>query len=309
MYRYKAQCTDLCRLDQYLAKRVDFLSRNQIQKLIEAGDIKVNSHRVNKKYIVQLGDVIEIVHEACKEPDILPERIELDILYENESVAVINKPKNMVVHIDDHNDSGTLVNALMHRFEYLSDTAGRKRLGIVHRLDKDTTGVILITKTNEAYEYMKTQFNERRVFKRYIALVHGGFSSKEGVIDLEIGRHPKNRLLRAVGGENSKSAITKYRVLESVEKFSLVECILETGRTHQIRVHMKHINHPIYGDNLYGIREDRDHPLGQYLHSQSIGFYDYKTKEYHEISADLPKYFIDTLKKLKFEYANHSDKM
>lgn len=303
MYRYQVECTDLCRLDQYLAKRVDFLSRNQIQKLIEAGDVKVNSHYVNKKYILQSGDVIEMLYEECVEPQVLPEKIALDILYEDESIAVINKPKNMVVHIDDHNYSGTLVNALMYHFDDLSDAAGHKRMGIVHRLDKDTSGVMLITKTNGAYYNIKAQFNSRKVFKRYIALVHGGFSLREGVIDLDIGRHPKNRLLRTVGGENSKPAVTKYRVLESVDKFSLVECILETGRTHQIRVHMKHINHPIYGDNLYGTKEDRNHPTGQYLHSLTIGFYDDKTGEYREFSADLPKYFMDTLKKLKFEYA------
>lgn len=304
MYRCQVEYTDSCRLDQYLAKKIDFLSRNQIQKLIEKGDVKVNSQTVNKKYIPQPGDVIDLVYEEAQKRDILPEDIPLGILYEDESVAVINKPKNMVVHIDDHNDSGTLVNALLHHFEHLSDVGGKERAGIVHRLDKDTTGVMLIAKTNEAYECLKAQFNDRRVFKRYIALVHGGFSVKEGIVDLDIGRHPKNRLLRAVGGENSKPAVTRYRVLQSVEKFSLVECILETGRTHQIRVHMKYLNHPIYGDNLYGIKEDRNHLQGQYLHSQSIGFYDVKTGEYHEISADLPEYFMDELKRLKFEYGS-----
>lgn len=296
-------------LSEYFKEENLAVSRTQIQNDIVKNLIKVNERDVDKKYIPKLSDVItykrslEELGRAGQKPEIevIAQDLSIEVIYEDEDVALINKPKNMVVHIDEHNHRNTLVNALKFRFESLSDAAGEDRPGIVHRLDRDTSGMMIIAKNNEAYEHLKLQFQNREIYKKYLALVHGGFAQKEGVIDACIGRHPKNRLLRGVNGDGARPAITEYKVLEEQGAYSLVQCVLLTGRTHQIRVHMKYCKHPIYGDNLYGIKAHREHEKGQFLHSHTLGFKHMKTGEYMEFSCELPQYFKDKLKSLGFQ--------
>lgn len=297
-------------LFEYFKKQNIDVSRTQIQNDIVKNLIKVNEQDVDKKYIPKYCDLIlyhrssDELARAGQKPErkVIAQDIALDILYEDQDVVLINKPKDMVVHIDDHNTQGTLVNALKFHFEHLCH-AESDRPGIVHRLDRDTSGIMIIAKNNDAYENLKLQFQKREIFKRYLTLVHGGFTQKEGIIDAPIGRHPKNRLLREVGGDAPRPAVTRYHVLEEQGAYSLVECILETGRTHQIRVHMKYSKHPVYGDNLYGIKAHRAHERGQYLHSHTLGFKHVKTGQYMEFSCKLPEYFTQELKSLGFQ--NH----
>lgn len=295
-------------LSHYFAQHEIKISRTKVQALIAQENVKVNGMRADKKTLLNSGDRVELMFsldefsEAPKRVrEIEAQEIFIEVLYEDEDIAVINKPKNMVVHLDETHREFTLVNALLHRFSSLSDLGGRERAGIVHRLDKETSGIMIVAKNNESHEKLKLQFQNREIFKSYLALVRGGFSVCEGVIDAPIGRSRSNRLLRAVDGEGAREARTRYRVVEECGGLSLVNCILETGRTHQIRVHMKHIKHPIYGDRLYGIKADRDHPNAQYLHSHTVGFTHFRTRRYMEFSCDLPAYFKETLKALHFQ--------
>lgn len=287
------------RLDVFLAEKLENFSRAKIQKLIETENVVVNSKISNKKYKTKLNDLVELSYVVEKIKCIEAQNIELEVLYEDDYVAVINKPKEMNVQIDEYHRSETLVNALMYRFKTLSNIGGEERLGIVHRLDKNTTGAIIICKTNYAFEDIKSQFQDRSIYKEYIAIVRGGFSDKTGVISEPIGRHPKERVLRAVAGENSKEAITHYEVLEEKGQYTLVKCILETGRTHQIRVHMKHIKHPILGDSKYGIKNDKYFNYNQFLHSHKIAFNHVKTGARIEVISPIPKYFEKIWQELK----------
>ena len=291
------------RLDSYLSEALKDMSRSHIKKMIDDGKILVNSKNAKPGYILKNGDSI-FVEEAALEPEdvgIESEDIELDIAYEDDDVIVINKPKDMVVHPAAGHYEGTLVNALMyHCRDSLSGINGELRPGIVHRIDKDTTGLIIACKNDAAHNSIAEQLKEHSITRRYIALVHGVVKEDEGRIDRPIARSRKDRKKMAVSDEpNAKNAVTNYRVLERFRDATLVECRLETGRTHQIRVHMSYIGHPLFGDEVYGLKKDSSRGQGQYLHAAVLGFRHPSTGEYIELSSELPEYFEQTLEKLR----------
>ena len=288
------------RIDRYLAEEMPERSRSYLQKLIKEQYIKVNNKPVKANYRLVLGDRVEVCIPEAKEPDIEPENIPLDILYEDEDVIVVNKPKQMVVHPAPGHYSGTLVNALMyHCGNELSGINGTSRPGIVHRIDMDTTGSLIICKNDRAHQGIAAQLKVHSITRKYRAIVHGRLT-EDGVVHTTIGRHPQNRKLMAVNVPNGKDAITHYRVLETFDRFTYIECQLETGRTHQIRVHMKSIGHPILGDDVYGPSKCPFAGLeGQTLHAMTIGFIHPTTGEYMEFHAPLPEYFEGLLEKLR----------
>lgn len=291
------------RLDQYLASQLDDFSRSYIQKLIENENVKVNNSicRV-KKEKVSAGDEVEITVPEPVELSIEPENIPLDIVYEDDDVLVVNKPKGMVVHPAAGNYTGTLVNAIMyHCGDRLSSINGVVRPGIVHRIDKDTSGLLMIAKTDRAHESLSAQLAEHSVTRKYYALVYHNIKDDEGIVNLPIGRDPGNRLRMAVTYENSKKAVTHYKVLERFGKYTLLQLILETGRTHQIRVHMSYLKHPLVGDMVYGPKKQTLPVTGQMLHAKVIGFVHPVTKEYMEFDSELPEYFNDILTRLRKE--------
>ena len=294
------------RLDQFLASQLEDFSRSYIQKLIENENVKVNNSVCSvKKEKVKSGDEVEIIVPEPVELTVDPENIPLDIVYEDDDVLVVNKPKGMVVHPAAGNYTGTLVNAIMyHCGDRLSSINGVVRPGIVHRIDKDTSGLLMIAKTDRAHESLSVQLAEHSVTRKYYALVYHNFKEDEGVIDKPIGRDPRNRLRNAVTYENSKRAVTHYKVLERFGKYTLVQCILETGRTHQIRVHMSYLKHPLVGDLVYGPKKQTLPVSGQMLHAKVIGFVHPVTGEYMEFDSELPEYFADILAKLRKENVN-----
>ena len=294
------------RLDQFLASQLEDFSRSYIQKLIENENVKVNNSVCSvKKEKVKSGDEVEITVPEPVELTVDPENIPLDIVYEDDDVLVVNKPKGMVVHPAAGNYTGTLVNAIMyHCGDRLSSINGVVRPGIVHRIDKDTSGLLMIAKTDRAHESLSVQLAEHSVTRKYYALVYHNFKEDEGVIDKPIGRDPRNRLRNAVTYENSKRAVTHYKVLERFGKYTLVQCILETGRTHQIRVHMSYLKHPLVGDLVYGPKKQTLPVSGQMLHAKVIGFVHPVTGEYMEFDSELPEYFADILAKLRKENVN-----
>ena len=289
------------RLDVILANALSETSRSFIQKLFEKDKIKVNGALcTSKKYKVKFGDKIEL---WIPEPEILAveaEDIPLDIVYEDDHVLVVNKPKGMVVHPAVGNYSGTLVNAIMfHCGERLSSINGVIRPGIVHRIDKDTSGLLMIAKNDAAHESLSKQLAEHSITRRYRALVYHNFKEEEGTVDAPIGRDPKNRLRQAVTPLNSKRAVTHYRVLERFGGYSLIEAELETGRTHQIRVHLAYKKHPLVGDAVYGPKKQSINVEGQMLHAKVLGFVHPATGEYMEFDSPLPEYFQEILDKLR----------
>jgi len=289
------------RIDKCLSAFIDSLSRSYIQKLIKEEQILVNSNPVKGSYRVKDKDEISVILPAATTPDILPEDIPLDILYEDKDIIVVNKPKGMVVHPAAGHYSGTLVNALMyHCGEDLSGINGVMRPGIVHRIDRDTTGSIIACKTNEAHLFIAEQLKEHSIQRRYRAICHGVLRQEEGTIDRPIGRHPTDRKKMAVNEKNGKRAVTHYKVLERFDKYTYIECTLETGRTHQIRVHMASIGHPLLGDEVYCAQKSNFRLQGQTLHAQFLGIVHPVTKEYMEFEAPLPEYFqklLDILQK------------
>ncbi|MDD5923020.1 MAG: RluA family pseudouridine synthase [Eubacteriales bacterium] len=289
------------RLDAFIASKVPDLSRNQASKLIESGLVSRNQDTCLKgKIRLSAGDLISVEIPEEKPDLIEPEEIPLDILYEDEDLLVVNKPRGMVVHPAVGNTSGTLVNALLwHTGGMLSDVNGPGRPGIVHRIDKDTSGILVCAKTNEAHLNLAEQFRVHSVLRVYTALVRDNMQESEGTVDVPIGRDPKNRLRRAVNGSNPKRAVTHYRVIRRFGKATLVECRLETGRTHQIRVHMAYIKHPLLGDPLYGVRKDRAHGSGQYLHAGVLGFTHPGTGEFLRFEVSLPDWFQEELVKME----------
>ncbi len=288
------------RIDQYITNALDGVSRSQVQKWIVNGLITSESGKVLKKnYILEKGDVISVDLPEPETLDILAENIPLDIIYQDEHVIVINKPQGMVVHPAPGNYTGTLVNALMYHVKDLSDIGGVIRPGIVHRIDKDTSGLLMVAKTNLAHHSLTAQLKEHSVDRVYTALVHGGFNVEEGTVNAPIGRHPQNRLKMAITYQNSRHAITHYQLIERLGAFSLVECRLETGRTHQIRVHMASIGHPLVGDPLYGTRKEKLTASGQYLHAKVLGFDHPLTGERMVFSAPLPPNFEKLLQRLR----------
>ncbi|MBO5174290.1 MAG: RluA family pseudouridine synthase [Eubacterium sp.] len=293
---------DGLRLDQYIAGRCMDLSRSYIQKLIKESRVTINKNIQTKtKTAVQESDIVNVSLPDPKELEIKPQDIPLDILYEDNDVLVVNKPKGMVVHPAPGHYEGTLVNAVLyHCRDNLSGINGVLRPGIVHRIDKDTTGALIVCKNDKAHQKIADQLRAHTITRSYRAIVYNNFSEDEGMINAPIGRHPTNRKKRMVTEKNSKEAITHYKVLDHLNhKFNYIECRLETGRTHQIRVHMSHIGHPLLGDEIYGPVNSKFKNLqGQTLHAATIGFIHPTTEEYMEFSAPLPDYFEKLLKTL-----------
>lgn len=281
------------RIDKCLAMLIDSLSRSFIQKMIKEEAVTVDGAPVKGSYRAKAEDQLAFLLPKAVEPDILPEDIPLDILYEDKDVIVVNKPKGMVVHPAAGHYSGTLVNALMyHCGKELSGINGVMRPGIVHRIDRDTTGSILVCKNDMAHSSIAAQLKEHSVTRRYHAICYGVLNEEEGVIDRPIGRHPTDRKRMAVNEKNGKEAVTHYRVLKRFDGYTYIECVLETGRTHQIRVHMASINHPLLGDEVYaGGRKSPFRLQGQTLHAKILGFRHPATGEYVEVDAPLPEYF------------------
>lgn len=288
------------RIDKFLTEFIDSLSRSYIQKLLNSGSITVNGQTIKANYRLKTDDNIQVVLPPAITPDIEPEDIPLSVLYEDEDVIVVNKPKGMVVHPAAGHYSHTLVNALLfHCRGQLSGINGVLRPGIVHRIDKDTTGSVIACKNDNAHASIAEQLKEHTIIRRYHAIVNGVLKEEQGSICTMIGRHPGDRKKMAVVKTCGKEAVTHYRVLKRFQKYTYVECILETGRTHQIRVHMAHIGHPLLGDGVYGPAKNVFHLEGQTLHAKILGFHHPKTNEYIETSAPLPEYFVQLLHSLK----------
>ena len=289
------------RIDSVLSLLLPETSRSFIQKLIEEGGVVLNSEPMtSKKYKVKAGDCVELTIPEPQQLVIEPENIPLDIVYEDDDVLVVNKPKGMVVHPAVGNYSGTLVNAIMfHCAGRLSSINGVVRPGIVHRIDKDTSGLLMIAKNNKAHESLSAQLAEHSITRRYKALVYNNFSEDEGTVDASIGRDPKNRLRQAVTQQNSKRAVTHWKVVERFGKYTLIEARLETGRTHQIRVHMAYIKHPLVGDPLHGPSKQAIAADGQLLHAEVLGFMHPTTGKYMEFTRPLPKDFQKILERLR----------
>lgn len=285
------------RIDTYLSKKLD-ISRSKVSKMLE-NNILVNDKKVKCSYIVKTNDVIKVEEYLEEVMDAIPEKMDLDIVYEDDDVIVVNKPNGMVVHPAVGNTKHTLVNGLMYHSNSLSSINGGFRPGIVHRIDAYTTGLLMVAKNDKAHEFLANQLSEQKAHRKYIALVWGVIKEDTATIDAPIGRDDKDRKKMAVisGG---KAAITELKVLERYKNATLVELTLQTGRTHQIRVHMNYINHPVVNDPVYGKRKIIDN-TGQCLHAKTLGFIHPKTKEYLEFSSELPECFTNILNKFKEE--------
>ena len=288
------------RLDQFLAAELTEHSRSYIQKLIREGRVTVNDKAMKPGGRIQADDKILMTVPPLQELSVLPEEMDLDILYEDEDVILINKPKDMVVHPCPGRYSGTLVNGLLaHCQDNLSGINGVLRPGIVHRIDKDTTGVLVVCKTDLAHRSLAEQLKEHSITRKYEAIVYNNIPEEEGTVDAPIGRNPSDRKKMAVEYKNGKRAVTHYRVIDHLNhQFNHIECQLETGRTHQIRVHMASIGHPLLGDEIYGPRNGRKGLEAQCLHARVLGFVHPRTGEYMEFEAPLPEYFKELLRKL-----------
>lgn len=287
------------RIDVFLNEMLDNLSRSALQKLIEKNEILVNSQPVNKNYKLREGDEISVNIPEPESIDILPENIPLDILYEDNDLIVVNKPQDMVVHPAPGHYSGTLVNALMyHCGDNLSGINGVLRPGIVHRIDKDTSGVLVAAKSEVAHRGLTEQLAEHSMKRIYNAIVYNSFKEDSGTVDKMLGRSEQDRKKMAVVQKGGRNAVTHYRVLQRMGKFTLLELQLETGRTHQIRVHMSHIGHPLLGDMVYGPKKQPYNLIGQVLHARVLGFVHPVTKEYMEFETKLPDYFEKLIIKL-----------
>lgn len=286
------------RLDKFVSLSMPELSRTLIQQYIKEGIVLVNGKIEKASYKIKLNDDIEISLPENKEMDVLPENIPLDIVYEDRDVIVVNKPSGMIVHPSSGIYSGTLVNALLYHCQDLSGINGVLRPGIVHRIDKETSGLLMIAKNDQAHRSLSEQLKNHTVTRRYVALVHGVIPHNHGKINAPIGRDINDRQKMAVTKTNSKEAITNFTVLKRYLDMSLIECRLETGRTHQIRVHMSYIGYPVYGDPKYGLKKD-DQTHGQFLHAKKLGFIHPTTGEYLEFESPLPTFFAGKLKELE----------
>ena len=288
------------RLDKFLSVRVEELTRSAAEPLAEQGQVSSGGKTLDKKYRLRAGDAIEVILPEPVGLDILPEAIPLDIRYEDADLLVVNKPKGMVVHPAAGHAGGTLVNALLaHCGDSLSGINGVIRPGIVHRIDKDTSGLLIVAKNDFAHQRLAEQIKEHSFTRMYEAVVHGNLKEDTGTIDAPIGRHPTDRKRMAVTEKNSRHAVTHFEVLARYKGFTHVRLKLETGRTHQIRVHMAYIGHPVAGDPVYGPKKPVPNLDGQCLHARVIGFVHPRTGEYLEITSELPSYFTAFLEKLK----------
>ena len=287
------------RLDKFLSAVLPDQSRSYLQKMIKDGSVLVNGKAQKASYRMEDQDEVLVDLPELKEPEIEAENIPLDILYEDDDLLMVNKPKGMVVHPSAGHLTGTLVNAVMyHCKDRLSGINGVMRPGIVHRIDMDTTGVLVICKNDKAHNHVAAQLKEHSITRKYRAIVHGVIKEEEGTVDASIGRHPVERKKMAAGVKNGKRAVTHYRVLQRFRNHTYIECQLETGRTHQIRVHMASIGHPLLGDTVYGPAKNPMHLQGQTLHAQVLGLIHPSTGEYLEVEAPLPEYFEKLLKSL-----------
>lgn len=289
------------RIDKFLADNLKDFTRSRIKNIILGENIAVNGTVITKaNFKLGDGDEIEITVPKAEEVEILPEDIPLDIVYEDDDMLVVNKPQGMVVHPAVGNYTGTLVNALLyHCGDTLSGINGEKRPGILHRIDKDTSGLLLVAKNDIAHNFLSEQIKAHSLTRAYKALVHGNIKCDAGKIDAPIGRHPSDRKKMTITYHNSKEAVTNYRVIERYGKYTFIECILETGRTHQIRVHMSKNGHPIVGDKTYGVKKDEFKLSGQLLHAYKVGFIHPTKQEYMEFISPIPPYYENVLRLLK----------
>lgn len=288
------------RIDRFLSEQNEEFSRSYLQKLLKEERVTVNQKPVKANYKIQTGDQIRLEVPPPQTLEVLPEEIPLDILYEDDYLMVINKPKGMVVHPAAGHLQGTLVNAVLaHCKGQLSGINGVLRPGIVHRIDKDTTGALLVCKDDITHRELAEQLKEHSIRRRYRAIVQGRLKEEAGTIEGAIGRHPTDRKKMAINPKNGKEAVTHYRVLEHLKNADYIECVLETGRTHQIRVHLSSIGHPLLGDTVYGSDKNPYHLQGQALHAMILGFWHPIEKKYLEFEAPLPDYFQKLLEKLR----------
>ena len=293
------------RLDKWIAENFEGFTRSAVQKLIDNGEVRINGAASSgKNYKVKAGDVIELPDPVEKSDEILGEDIPLDIIYEDEHLLVVNKPRGMVVHPADGNPTGTLVNALIHHCGKLTSINGDFRQGIVHRIDKDTSGLLVVAKTDEAYEGLAEQVRAHSMDRYYEAVVYGGFKEEDGTVSAPLGRHPVDRKRQTVlkwTDPNARDAVTHWSVIRRYKGFTHIRLKLETGRTHQIRVHMAHLQHPVAGDPVYGPKKVITQLNGQCLHAKELGFIHPITGEHMLFESPLPDYFsryLDSLKPL-----------
>lgn len=287
------------RIDKYLSNVIDGKSRSFLKGIIDSGSVTVNGKVEKSNYKVAVLDKVTITMPEPMVLNVLPENLDLDIIYEDADLVVINKPKGMVVHPAPGVYSGTLVNGLLYHCDNLSGINGVIRPGIVHRIDKDTTGILVVAKNDDAHGFLSEQFKEHTIKREYYALVEGKFMKTEGTVDKPLGRHKRDRIKMAITLDG-KRAVTHYEVLEQYDNgTSLVKCSLETGRTHQIRVHMASISHPLVGDVTYGLKKQRYKLDGQVLHAKTLGFIHPTTKEYMEFDSELPSYYEEILNNLR----------
>lgn len=288
------------RIDKYLSNEMNDLSRSYIQKLIKDGHVSVNGRVVKANYKLSYDDQVMVQIPDLKEPDIVPENIPLDILYEDDDILIVNKPKGMVVHPAAGHYSGTLVNALMyHCGESLSGINGVMRPGIVHRINMDTTGSLLVCKNDISHQVLAGQLKDHSIKRVYHAIVYGNIKEDTGTVNAPIGRHPTDRKKMSINYQNGREAITHYQVLERFGGYTYISCRLETGRTHQIRVHMANIHHPLVGDVVYGPQKCPFRLQGQTLHAKILGIIHPRTGEYMEFDTPLPAYFQELLSRLR----------
>ena len=287
------------RMDVFLSKNLESFSRSYIQDLIKKGKATIGGKTIKANYRLREGDIVALAIPKPEPLEILPENIPLDIVYEDNDVILVNKPKGMVVHPAAGHYSGTLVNALLyHCKDNLSGINGVLRPGIVHRIDMDTTGIIIVCKNDNAHQHIAKQLAEHSITRKYVAIVSGNIKEDEGVVDAAIARSKNDRKKMTVD-KDGKRAVTHFKVLERLNNYTYIECVLETGRTHQIRVHMSYLHHPLLGDEVYSNKKENTKLKGQCLHAKVLGFIHPSTNEYMEFEAPLPEYFKEILMKFR----------